>query len=131
MTRRPRARDTSDSWEGVLSVNPRGFGFVSAPGHDDVYLPPDAIGGALHGDRVVVRVTEVTSRGDEGRVEGIAQRRNARVAGVLRRRGRSAWLEPDDTRVRGPIVLDQVPKSASDGSAAVVTITRFPEFANE
>jgi ribonuclease R len=28
-----------------------------------------------------------------------------RVAGTLRRKGKSAWLEPDDTRVRGPIVL--------------------------
>ena len=131
MSRRPKGKDTSESWEGTLSLNPRGFGFVSAPGHDDVYLPPEVIGGALHGDRVVVRVTEASARGLEGRIDGIVQRRAARIAGVLRKRGKSAWLEPDDSRVRGPIVLDGAPKSASDGSAAVVTITRFPEFANE
>src|SRR5262245_53757510 len=118
MTRRPKGKDASESWEGVLALNPRGFGFVSAPGHDDVYLPPEAIGGALHGDRVVVSVTEASARGLEGRIDGIVQRRSARVAGVLRKRGKSAWLEPDDSRLRGPIVLDQVPKSASDGSAA-------------
>jgi ribonuclease R len=131
MSRRPKVRDASERWEGLLSLNPRGFGFVSAPGHDDVYIPPEAIGGALHGDRVTVSITGQSARGFEGRIDAIAQRRNPRVAGVLRRRGKSAWLEPDDSRLRGPIVLGGVPKTANDGSAAVVTITRFPEFANE
>lgn len=120
-----------DSFEGTLAVNPRGFGFVSAPGRDDVYLPPDAIGGALHGDRVLVTVTNLSARGSEGRIDRVLARRNPRVAGVLRKRGKSAWLEPDDTRIRGPIVLAAVPKGAADGSAAVAVITRFPEYGDE
>src|SRR6187431_2842764 len=117
-------------FEGVLSMNPRGFGFVAAAGHDDVYVPPDSVGGALHGDRVVVRVHGQTPRGAEGHVEHIVARRNPRVAGVLRRRGKSAWLEPDDSRIRGPIVLATA-KGASDGAAAVAAITRFPEESNK
>ncbi|HEV8549844.1 MAG TPA: VacB/RNase II family 3'-5' exoribonuclease, partial [Polyangiaceae bacterium] len=120
-----------ESWEGVLSLNPRGFGFVAAAGKDDVYVPPEAIGGAMHADRVQVVVTGQSPRGVEGRIERILTRRAARVAGVLRRRGKSVWLEPDDSRIRGPIVLDAVPKHATDGAAAVVTIVRFPEFADE
>jgi ribonuclease R len=120
-----------DSFEGVLGLNPRGFGFVAAVGKDDLYVPADAIGGAMHGDRVLVTVTGVSARGSEGRIDRVVARRNPRVAGVLRRRGRSAWLEPDDSRIRGPIVLGAVPKSALDGSAAVVSITRFPEFGDE
>ncbi|HTQ03765.1 MAG TPA: VacB/RNase II family 3'-5' exoribonuclease, partial [Polyangiaceae bacterium] len=120
-----------DSFEGVLAVNPRGFGFVSAAGKDDVYVPPDAIGGALHGDRVRVTVTNVSARGSEGRIDEVLGRRNPRVAGVLRKRGKSAWLEPDDSRIRGPIVLAGAPKGAVDGAAAVATITRFPEFGDE
>jgi len=119
------------SWDGVLSVNPRGFGFVTAAGHEDVYVAPDAIGGALHGDRVRVSVVARSSRGVEGRLEQIIERRNPRVAGVLRRRGRSQWLEPDDTRVRGPIVVTSSQVSGQDGQAAVVSITRFPDFADE
>ena len=115
----------------MLSLNPRGFGFVAAAGQDDVYVPPEAIGGGMHGDRVRVVVTAHSPRGLEGRVDRIVSRRAPRVAGVLRRRGRSSWLEPDDSRIRGPIVLDTVPKSAEDGAAAVVTITRFPEFGDE
>ncbi len=119
------------AWEGVLSVHPRGFGFVSAAGQDDVYVAPDGIGGALHGDRVKVAVIGRSSRGVEGRIEDIVARRNPRVAGVLKKRGKSMWLEPDDTRVRGPVVVTAGERLGRDGDAAVVCITRFPELANE
>ncbi len=119
------------SWEGVLSVNPRGFGFVSAAGHDDVYVPADGIGGALHGDRVAIVVVAKTARGTEGRIERIVARRNPRVAGVLHKRGKAVWLEPDDTRVRGPVVVTTGADLGKEGDAAVVRITRFPELTDE
>jgi len=113
-------------------MNPRGFGFVAGGvGNDDVYVPPDAIGGALHGDRVLVSVVAQSDRGLEGRIEQVVKRRNPRVAGVLRRRGKSAWLEPDDSRLRGPIVLTDPGKLGKEGDAAVVSITRFPDFQDE
>jgi len=121
----------SESWDGVLSLNPRGFGFVNAVGHDDLYIAPEAIGPALHGDRVKVTVVNRSSRGAEGRVDYVVARRNPRVAGVLRRRGKSVWLEPDDSRLRGPIVLSNNVKLGEDGDAAVAEITRFPDFPDE
>jgi ribonuclease R len=129
---KPRSSQPSRGFEGLLSMNPRGFGFVAGgAGQDDVYVPPDAIGGALHGDRVLVTVVAQSDRGLEGRLEKIVKRRSPRVAGVLRKRGKSAWLEPDDTRLRGPIVVSDASKQAKDGDAAVVSITRFPEFQDE
>lgn len=129
---RPPGRGSNRSFEGLLNMNPRGFGFVAGGvGNDDVYVPPDAIGGALHGDRVLVAVVAQSDRGLEGRVEQVVKRRNPRVAGVLRRRGKSAWLEPDDSRLRGPIVLSDPGKLGKEGDAAVVTITRFPDFQDE
>ena len=129
---RPPGRTPSRTFEGLLNMNPRGFGFVAGGvGNDDVYVPPDAIGGALHGDRVLVSVVAQSDRGLEGRIDQVVKRRNPRVAGVLRRRGKSAWLEPDDSRLRGPIVLSDPGKLGKEGDAAVVTITRFPDFADE
>jgi ribonuclease R len=78
-----------------------------------------------------VSVVSRTSRGLEGRVEAVVGRRNPRVAGTLRRRGKSAWLEPDDTRVRGPIVISGGERIGRDGDAAVVTINQFPELSGE
>jgi ribonuclease R len=126
------SRAPSRTFEGLLNMNPRGFGFVGGgAGQDDVYVPPDAIGGALHGDRVLVGVIAQSDRGLEGRIEKVVKRRSPRVAGVLRKRGKSAWLEPDDSRLRGPIVVSDLGKQGKDGDAAVVTITRFPDFQDE
>jgi ribonuclease R len=124
------ARDLG-SWEGMLSVHPRGFAFVNAGGQEDVFLPPSGIGPALHGDTVRVAVVARTPRGPEGRVDAVVKRRNPRVSGVLRKRRKSCWLEPDDERIRGPIVVTKSDASAKDGMAAVVNITRFPESAEE
>jgi ribonuclease R len=129
--RAPAAAPAADSWEGVLSVHPRGFAFVNAAGREDVFVPPPGIGTALHGDTVRVAIFARTPRGPEGRVESIVRRRNARISGVLRRRKKSAWLEPDDERIRGPIVIVGRSFEGHDGDAAVVNITRFPEAADE
>jgi len=122
---------------GVLTINPRGFGFVASPGtgEPDVFIGAERLGGALHGDTVIVRVIRTTARGPEGEITQITRRAITRVPGVLRRRGRSAWLEPDDARMRGPITLslaevDLLPR-AEDGDAVVATITRYPERPDE
>jgi ribonuclease R len=126
--------------EGLLSVHPRGFGFVASldAAGDDVFVPPDAMGGAMHGDKVRVSVRSRGARGAEGEVVAVLERGLVRVAGTLRRKGKSAWLEPDDTRVRGPIVLPraidaQGPEgnSGNDGDAVVVRITRWPSSPDE
>jgi ribonuclease R len=122
--------------EGYLSMTPRGAGFVAREG-GDVYVAPESIGGAMHGDKVRVSVVARGTRGPEGEVVEVLERGAERVAGILRRRGKSAWLEPDDTRLRGPIVLssstDRTPEgnSGRDGDAAVVTITRWPTMPGE
>lgn len=125
--------------EGILTVHPRGFGFVASLGEsEDVFVPPEAMGCAMHGDKVSVRVRSRGARGVEGEVTGVVERGTKRVAGTLRRRGKSAWLEPDDTRVRGPIVLPRAidvagpeGNSGADGDAIVVAITRYPDSRDE
>jgi ribonuclease R len=120
--------------EGVLSAHARGFGFVSGGAmEDDVYIPAESMRGALHGDQVRVRVVTRSRRGVEGEVVAIVKRRVARVAGTLRRKGKSAWLEPDDARLRSPIVITGAGSAnlGADGEAAVASIVRFPESPDE
>jgi ribonuclease R len=131
---REQVENRSVEVEGGFSFNPRGFAFVSSPGSaEDIYVPRESIGGALHGDTVVARILTRSHRGVEGQVVRIVKRRQSRVAGVLHRRGRNAWIEPDEPRVRGPIVLTSAARlgDAKDGDAAVAAITRFPETADE
>ena len=126
--------------EGILTVNPRGFGFVASPTAtgDDVFIPAEALGGAMHGDVVVVEVIARGSRGAEGVIAEVKKRGKPRVSGILRRKGKNAWIEPDDPRVRGPVVLtSEIDRagpegnSGRDGQVVVVEITRFPEEPGE
>ena len=50
-------RSDRERREGFLKVNPRGFGFVASPtaSGDDVYISPENLGGAMHGDHVIDR----------------------------------------------------------------------------
>jgi ribonuclease R len=138
--RRERGRGDREEREGTISVNARGFGFVSSPtaSGDDVFIPGESLRGAMHGDRVRIEIVGRGPRGAEGTIVEIVSRGTPRVSGILRRRGKSAWLEPDDTRVRGPIVLpigidakDDSGNSGKDGDAVIVQITRFPDSPNE
>jgi len=126
-----RNQPQQETFTGLLGMNARGFGFVVAAGRPDVYVATDGVGGAMHGDTVQVTVVNRTARGLEGRVDSVVVRRNPRVAGTLRRRRNGQWLEPDDTRLRGPIVLIAGTVEGKDGVAAVAEITRFPESADE
>lgn len=126
--------------EGRLTVHPRGFGFVASPAAtgDDVFVNPDALGGAMHGDHVVVEIIARGARGAEGHIVEVKKRGTTRVSGILRRRGKSAWVELDDPRVQGPLVLrtemdTRGPEGNSgiDGQVVVAEITRFPEEPGE
>ncbi len=126
-----KAAGADATFEGFLSVNPRGFGFVQREGDvEDVFVPAEALGGAMHGDRVAARVVARGARGIEGAVERVIERRSSRVSGVLARRGKTSYIHPDDTRVRGPVVLHHV-KEGNDGDVVIVEITRFPETPDE
>jgi ribonuclease R len=126
---------TREQREGVLTVNPRGFGFVASAtaSGDDVFIGADALGGAMHGDVVVVEIVARGARGAEGQIVEVKKRGSTRVSGVLRRRGKSAWVELDDPRVRGPVVLTSAidvggpgGNSGVEGQVVVAEITRFP-----
>lgn len=127
----PERRPQGPAREGVLQLDPSGFGVLrSDDARHDVLLPEGALNGALHGDRVQVRATRRGARGVEGEVARIIERGEHRIGGTLRRRGASAWLEPDEAHVRGPVVL-RGEVSGAEGDAAVARLTRFPEFPDE
>lgn len=128
---RKQAEERTHEIEGPINVNPRGFGFVAHSGPEgDLFVPAESMGGALHGDTVRARVVTRSRRGLEGEVVRVVKRRNARITGVLRKRGKSAWIEPDDARLRGPVVL-RAHDEGADGDACVAEITRFPETLDE
>lgn len=129
----PAARDARRGGErvGVLRVDELGQTWVHAPSHGaDLLVPEARAGGALRGDKVLARPVSTAAGRVEGEVLEVVSRGTHRVTGVLRRRGASAWVEPDDPRLRGPLVL-RGELWGVDGDAAVAQVTRFAELADE
>lgn len=89
---------------GTLLGTERGFAFVrpdTADGgkpsrEDDLFIPPNATGGAWHGDRVLVKVSErKNGRGrSEAQVLRILSRAGGELTGALRQRGKRYFVQP-------------------------------------
>jgi ribonuclease R len=109
---------------GRLRVYAKGFGRVSQEGdQEDIFLPPQALGGALDGDLVRVEITTRNGRqgGPEGRViEVVEQGRRQFVGTFCRRRGRPV-VEVED-RTLGRDVLLESGDGLQEGHLVVVQI---------
>ena len=123
----PGSRHKNVIVEGVFHGTGRGFGFVTpewqegeGQGQEDIFIPAQATGGALDGDRVRVRYHTYTSyrtgeaeEKTEGEVLTVLQAVHHSVIGTLTRgeggyghRSYSYWyLQPDDSRIPGEIML--------------------------
>ena len=91
---------------GRISRHRDGYGFLVADKpisgiKGDIFLPPDALRGAMHGDRAVVRVSGPDREGRaEGEVVRIVKRAHPTVVGEFRITRRGMFVEPYDARLR-------------------------------
>ena len=123
---------------GRLQGHPRGFGFVipevreEKPGGEpmpDIYIRGEDLNGAMHHDRVVVRLRGRMETGHpEGEIIRILERGYRRLVGTFQRSGRLGMVTPDETRINWDII---VPREDVGGAQSrdkvVVEITRWPE----
>jgi len=118
---------------GRLQAHPGGYGFV-IPEHSsdldgDVYVAGPNMDGAMHGDRVVVRVERVKEGGRaEGRVIRILDRGNALIVGRYDRES-GGWgvVAPFDRRLLMDIAIPAGDEgNASPGQMVTVEVTRWP-----
>ena len=119
---------------GRVTVNPRGFGFVTPDqavvGLDgDLYIAGGNLNQAMHGDRVVAPVERQRSEGRaEGRIVRILERATDQLVGRLDTdESGLAYVVPFDRR----LVMDvHIPKGESGeaeaGQLVMVALTRFP-----
>ena len=95
----------ADLVTGKLSIHPVGYGFLTPekPGEPDVFIAAENVGTAMHGDRVVARVspeppsTRIKGR-REGRVIRILERAHDTIVGTLQRSRNFHYVVPDDPR---------------------------------
>jgi ribonuclease R len=99
---------------GRLSMHRDGYGFVIPNAaqrstlEGDIFIPPNAIGSAMHGDQVLV---ELGRKKDDGRAEGrilrVLTRGNPTVVGTFHHGPRNNYVTPIDEKVTQEIVIPQ------------------------
>ncbi len=99
---------------GRLTMHRDGYGFV-IPNPDqratiegDVFIPPPAIGSAMHGDQVLV---ELGRKKEDGRAEGrilrVLTRGNPTVVGTFHRGPRQNYVTPIDEKVQQDVIISR------------------------
>src|SRR5690606_34111382 len=101
--------------EATLDIIASGAGYARlGPGIDDVYVPENAVGTALHGDRVLLRVGSGRGR-PEGKVLRVLERRRTRFVGKVEKQGGQMVLKADDQKMNRPMLI---PADALNGAKA-------------
>jgi len=111
---------------GTLSVvrdKSKGAFLMHDRGGDDVWISPDGLGTACHGDKVMVRIGHRRRGRPEGTVVRVLERAKSEFIGSLRRTKQFAMVLPDDPRFHKDIYvpLDET-GDAVDGEKVMVTI---------
>lgn len=123
---------------GTISRHPRGFGFlvIEDSEQDDVYIHASDLGGALNGDKALVRLKRPAGfdsrTGAKFRAEGevlrILQRKVQHVVGTFENSKHFGFVIPDDKRFGSDIFIakDNM-NGARNGMKVLVELISWPE----
>jgi ribonuclease R len=120
----------ADLVTGKLSIHPVGYGFLTSEKHGepDVFIAAENVGRAMHGDRVVARISPEPPAGRikgrrEGRVIRILERAHDTIVGTLQRSRNFYYVVPDDPRFVHDIYVRPLAGAQKEGqSGASATV---------
>jgi len=116
---------------GRIQGHAKGFAFLICddPNEPDVFIKGDDLGGAMHNDRVIVRLYKHLEDGRkrEGEVIRVLTRANNQVVGTFKSSGYFDFVIPDENRLPMNILIPPDQKGeAMEGYKVVVEITAWP-----
>lgn len=128
-----RLRGSADYLEGEIFINPRGFGFVTVENPSkklridkDVFIPPSSLGTAVHGDRVLIKISGQKKGRFEGTVIRVLQRGTTKIVGIYSDGRTSGLVIPEDDRLPFSVeVANEFSSDARNGDAVVVKVIDY------
>ena len=94
--------------KGKISVNKKGFAFVTVEGvTDDYYIDESNINGALNGDIVVIEPIKGTGKKTEARVIKVLRQENNLVVGEFNIVDGKPKFTPDDDKLKIEVIIDK------------------------
>jgi len=119
----------ADLVAGKLSIHQAGFGFLTPekPGEPDIFIAAENTGTAMHGDRVVVRISQDAPYGRirgrrEGRVIRILERAHDTIVGTLQHSRNFYYVVPDDPRLVHDVYVSPRQAAVTVGDKVVVRL---------
>lgn len=113
---------------GIFTGNARGFGFVTVEGQDqDIYVPGDKTGGAMHGDKVQVTMEAAHGgRRPEGKVVRVLEHANQTLVGYYQKSRGFGFVIPDNQKIGRDIFIPQgKDMGAVTGHKVIVRMTDY------
>lgn len=84
---------------GILEVTRSGIGYVIIDGEEkDILIRPNNFNRALHGDTVIVKVSDSKGRRTEGHVKEVVERKQTEFMGTLEVSENFAFFKPDSQK---------------------------------
>jgi ribonuclease R len=117
---------------GVIRLNQRGYGILlpDEPEQPEIFVYGKNLNGAMHEDKVLVRIMEraVADQRPEGEVIRVISRARHELVGTLERGKNLVQVVPDDPRQLHPIFV-KLPKKlkVKSGDKVLVNITSWPD----
>jgi ribonuclease R len=130
----------ADLVTGTLHVHQAGYAFLprEKPGEQDLFISAENTGTAMHGDKVVARITRdlpyARAKGGRDRAEGrvirILERAHDTIVGTLEQSKNFYYVVPDDPRIVHNVYVQvppqpPLPKTPNRGDKVVVKLERW------
>ncbi len=113
--------------KGTLHSNKKGFGFVDVDNSDvDIYIPKENINGALHGDLVVVELSNKKKIGRcEGRIVKVLKHESNTYVGEINFKNDVGIVKLDEDKVNLEVLINREDSlNAVDGHKVIVEIIK-------
>ena len=117
---------------GIFYGHPNGYGFLTPETNEqagDIYIDPKRTSGAMHQDKVIVRVESNHGSGrPEGRVIRILERATTSLVGLFEPLDENGWVIPIENKYFYDIFVSSKHKlRAKSGQIVVVDIISYPQ----
>ncbi|WP_127836291.1 ribonuclease R [Clostridium prolinivorans] len=116
---------------GKLQGHQKGYGFVIPENNEsDVFIPISSMSGAMHGDKVIAKVTKEEQGGKrrEGEIIRILKRNNKTIIGIYEDSKNFGFVIADNKRIAQDIFIPKNDKNgAKTGQIVIAEITAWPD----
>lgn len=114
---------------GTVDTTARGAAYIIVPELNvDIYIQPENLGNALHGDTVEVKIIRRRKNKTEGKITQIITRKTTQFVGTIDIKNKFAFLIPDNNKINVDLYIPlEKLKGAKSGQKVIGRMTSWPK----